>query len=240
MSDFDNGITNGYDWYSISGGRQDYMNYFQQAREFTLEISDTKLLECELLPAHWQYNYRSFLNYMEQSAFGLRGTVKDSVTGWPLKAEVFAVLHEIDSSWVYSDLPNGNYHRLLYSGSYTIKYSATGYNPKVYYNVSVTNHQANVLNVQLVPNGVGGINSYEVNRMISVYPNPLNGKFLYFDSEIAVDRILIYDLNGKELFKFITDPSKRELELQSMIPGMYFIRFDTQKGIAIKKILVNR
>jgi hypothetical protein len=38
MSDFDDGITNGWQWYEVAGGRQDYMNYFQQGREFTLEI----------------------------------------------------------------------------------------------------------------------------------------------------------------------------------------------------------
>ena len=45
MSGFDNGITNGYQWYTISGGRQDYMNFFHQCREFTLEISETKLMQ---------------------------------------------------------------------------------------------------------------------------------------------------------------------------------------------------
>jgi hypothetical protein len=39
MTDLDNGITNGFAWYWITGGRQDYMTYFQQGREFTLEIS---------------------------------------------------------------------------------------------------------------------------------------------------------------------------------------------------------
>jgi len=28
LTDYNDGITNGYAWYSISGGRQDYMNYF--------------------------------------------------------------------------------------------------------------------------------------------------------------------------------------------------------------------
>ncbi len=31
---FNDGITNGYAWYSISGGRQDYMNYFHHCREW--------------------------------------------------------------------------------------------------------------------------------------------------------------------------------------------------------------
>ena len=38
MAGFDDGITNGAQWYMISGGRQDYMTYFQGGREVTLEI----------------------------------------------------------------------------------------------------------------------------------------------------------------------------------------------------------
>ena len=37
------GITNGYAWYSVYGGRQDFMTYFKGGREVTLEISATKL-----------------------------------------------------------------------------------------------------------------------------------------------------------------------------------------------------
>jgi len=240
MSDFDNGITNGYAWYSISGGRQDYMNYFHQAREFTLEISDTKLLEPELLPALWNYNYRSLLNYMEQSTFGLRGTVKDSVTGWPVRAEVYAVLHELDSSWVYSALPNGNYHRLLHAGNYTIRYTAPGYNTKVIYNVSITNRLATVLDVALVPNGVGGIDNPVINRMIEIYPIPVTGNYIYYNSELTVNQITIYDLSGQELCRYEVVPASRRFDLKSLHSGMYFIRFDTEKGVAIKQLLISR
>jgi hypothetical protein len=59
MNYLNNGITNGYAWYEITGGRQDYMNYFHQCREFTLEISDIKLLPANQLINHWNYNYRS-------------------------------------------------------------------------------------------------------------------------------------------------------------------------------------
>jgi len=151
MNGFDDGITNGYAWYSIAGGRQDYMNYFQQCREFTLELSNQKLLSESFLPAYWGYNRRSLLNYMEQVLFGIRGIVSDSITGQPIEAEVYILNHEADSSWVYSEMPVGNYHRPIYEGTYDMRFSANGYITKVIENVNVTNSNTTLLDVQLVP-----------------------------------------------------------------------------------------
>ena len=241
MSDFDNGITNGYQWYSISGGRQDYMNYFHQDREFTLEISDIKLPNPAQLPLFWQYNYRSFLNYLEQCTFGLRGTVKDSVTGWPLKAEVYVLLHELDSSWVYSSLPNGNYHRLLYAGNYSVRYSAPGYISRVINNISISNRQATVLNVELVPEGgVGGIDYNQVSNLIRVWPNPLRGDVLRVDADVIVHEISISDPEGREIDRYKLGSSINELDLSLLQNGIYFLKFDTDKGFGLKKIIINR
>jgi hypothetical protein len=238
MSDYDDGITNGWQWYDVAGGRQDYMNYFQQDREFTLEISNDKLLDPSLLPEWWDYNYRSLLNYMEQSTFGVRGTVKDSISGFPVKAEVYALLHEKDSSWVYSTLPNGNYHRLLYAGTYTMKYSAQGYIPKIINNVTVANRQATVLNVKLVPEGVGGIDNHEISKSIRIYPNPLTGSVLHFESDVQVQQIAIFDIAGNEICKLKTDNSTRTVSLPGLNEGLYFFEFSTVQGIGIKKIII--
>ncbi|MCD4730852.1 MAG: hypothetical protein K8R74_09650 [Bacteroidales bacterium] len=151
MDGFDDGITNGYVWYSIAGGRQDYMNYFQQCREFTLELSNQKLLSASSLPSYWGYNRRSLLNYMEQVLFGIHGVITDSITGQPIEAEVFILNHEADSSWVYSEVPVGNYHRPIYAGTYDMRFSAGGYITKVIENVNVTNSNTTLLDVQLVP-----------------------------------------------------------------------------------------
>jgi len=140
LSGFDDGITNGYAWYTTSGCRQDYMNYFQQCRESTIEISDTKLLPTNQLLNHWEYNYRSFLNYMQQATYGLRGIVTDSITGEPLKAQIYISGWDIDSSMVFSSLPVGDYHRLLKTGSYNITYFAEGYIPRTLQNVMVTDY----------------------------------------------------------------------------------------------------
>ena len=144
------GITNGYDWYEVDGGRQDYMNYFRYCREFTLELSDDKTPNTNDLPDLWDANYPSLLNYMEQSLFGLRGIVTDSVTATPLKAKVEILGHDIDSSHVYSKLPIGNYHRYLIQANYDITFSKSGYYPKTI-NATILNNNITVKNIQLVP-----------------------------------------------------------------------------------------
>jgi hypothetical protein len=240
MTDYDNGITNGYAWYTISGGRQDYMNYFQQCREFTLEISKTKLLQPDSLPFYWDFNYRSLLNYMEQSTFGLHGTVKDSVTGLPLKAEIFVVLHEKDSSWIYSALPNGDYHRLLAEGTYTVRYSAPGYLSREIPGVSIINKQSTIIDIKLLPEGVGGIDNDMTGRLIRFYPNPLSGNILHFETATSVSFISVYDLAGKSIKDIDIDFESCTINTESLNDGLYFFRFDTQNGHTVKKIVIKR
>lgn len=149
MTYLNNGITNGYAWYTVAGGRQDYMNYFHQCREVTLEISDTKLLPANQLINHWNYNYRSLLNYMEQVTYGVRGIITDTITGEPIHAQIFISGHDLDSSMVFSSLPVGNYHRLLKAGTYNITYFAEGYSPKTRRNITITDKSSRIVNVSL-------------------------------------------------------------------------------------------
>ena len=151
LTDLNNGITNGYAWYPVAGGRQDYMNYYHQCREVTIELSGTKLIPASQLEAHWEYNRRSLLNYMEQCLFGIRGIVTDANTGQPMEAEVFILNHEADSSWVYSSMPAGNYHRPVNAGTYDVRFSAPCYITQVFQNVVVQNENTIVINVQMQP-----------------------------------------------------------------------------------------
>lgn len=146
------GITNGNDWYEVDGGRQDYMNYFRNCREFTLELSDNKTPNPNELPDLWEANYRSLLNYMSQALYGVRGIVTDSISGNPLNAKIEIISHDIDSSHVYSNLPIGNYHRYLYQGNYDLTFIKSGYYSKTI-NATILNNNITIENVQLVPFG---------------------------------------------------------------------------------------
>jgi len=149
LHDFDNGITNGYAWYSIDGGRQDFMNYFHNCRELTMEISETKLPPANQLPNFWNYNYRSLINYIKQSNYGVAGVVTDINTGEPLQAKVLIEGHDIDNSFVYADSITGFYQRLLDQGTWDLTFSAPGHYPVTIENVQVSRYQTTTLNVQL-------------------------------------------------------------------------------------------
>ncbi len=145
-----NGITNGYDWYRVAGGRQDYMTYFARGREVTIEISNTKLLPASLLPAHWEYNYRSFIKYIEQTLTGIQGVVTD-IYNRPLKAKIFVNGRDADNSDVFTDSLTGDYHRMLNAGTYSITVSADSHFAETINNIVVVNGQPTFVNVALQP-----------------------------------------------------------------------------------------
>ncbi|MCH9025455.1 MAG: carboxypeptidase regulatory-like domain-containing protein [candidate division Zixibacteria bacterium] len=150
MTQLKNGITNGWDWYPIFGGRQDYMNYFHGSREVTIELSNTKLLNPALLPAHWEYNRVSLFDWLRQANYGIRGIVTDSSTGDPVAATVTVIGRDSASSKVFTDPDIGDYYRMLEPGTYSLQFSAEGYDTLVLTGISVSADSATVANVLLI------------------------------------------------------------------------------------------
>ena len=150
MHDYNNGITNGAQWYMIGGGRQDYMNGYAQCREVTIECSNSKLPSGNQLPTFWNYNKESLFHYMYQCIYGVHGIVTDSITGEPLEATITILDHDDTYSFVESHLPFGDFHRPIKGGSYTVVINKDGYCPKVV-EVDIADNETLNLNVQLVP-----------------------------------------------------------------------------------------
>jgi len=121
-----NGLSNGYDWYRITGGRQDYMNYFHDTREFTLEISGIKLYPTENLPQLWNYNKAALLGYLHEATYGIQGLITDA-RGKSIHAKIEVLGYDADNSEVFSDSLNGFFVRYLKEGTYQLKISTDGY-----------------------------------------------------------------------------------------------------------------
>ncbi len=238
FTSFDNGITNGYEWYEVNGGRQDYMNYFKHCREFTLEISSSKTPAGQDLPYYWEANYNSFLAYIEQGMYGLHGVITDSLTGEPLFAEVYINNHDTDSSEVYSRFPIGDYHRYLYSGTYSLTYSADGYISKTISSVPITNNETTILDVQLLKNTVG-LDS-EIITDLCVFPQPAISYVTIEGLPKNCTNMCFFDILGKKVRNLnLTSNSSITISRGNLKEGTYFLVF-VANDILYKKEFVFR
>lgn len=185
-------------WYVIHGTWTRYALYFQQCRDITLELSTQKLLAASQLSEHWEYNYRSLLNYIGQVLYGVHGTVTDSLTGKPLHAKIFVENHDKDSSWVFSHLPHGDYYRPIFEGTYDITFSAVNYVSKTIKDVVVKSGEAAVLDVTLTDH-VPVINASESSLIKNISINNASGivKISYQTGQNAGLHFSIFDLNGR-------------------------------------------
>jgi len=145
---FDNGITNGADWFTILGGMQDWNYVWRGNFELTLELSVTKWPAGSTLPGFWADNQESLLAYIEQLHEGLRGLVTDSITGAPVAAEIRINANPHPAR---TDSDVGDYYRLLLPGSYAVQVTATGYEPQTIQNVVIAAGPATRLDISMVP-----------------------------------------------------------------------------------------
>jgi len=140
------GITNGGDWYVITGGRQDYMNYWRYCREVTLEVSIDYILGTENLQNFWNYNKEAMLSYIENVKYGIRGMVTNT-DGEPLAAKITVIGHDKDNSNMVTNPEFGNYYRMIEPGNYTLQFESDGYISQTFTGISSQLFKTTILDV---------------------------------------------------------------------------------------------
>ncbi|MCR4738217.1 MAG: fibronectin type III domain-containing protein [Bacteroidales bacterium] len=118
-------------------------------------------------------------------------------------------------------------------------YTLTGLQPATTYQAYV------VANCDDGPSGVSnmvtfttegvGINDYE--QMISLYPNPNNGRFTINNEQFIMNNVQVYDVYGKLLKTIEADANTVELDVRELSAGMYFVRISTEKGVVTKSFV---
>lgn len=224
MTDYDNGVTNGYNWYLIYGGRQDYVTWSLNGREITVELDTNYVSPASDLQILWESNRNSLTGFLENALYGIHGTVTDSYTGKPVPAMIKISGHDIDNSWVYSDTASGNFTRLIYPGLWNLSFSADGYLDTLIQNVSVIDRQPTILSIRMEPI----IKPPGLNSDILLFPNPASNILRAIFSDKLRDRIRIRIFNsaGIEVMTFdadSSDGSPAEINISRLTSGTYII-----------------
>jgi hypothetical protein len=72
---------------------------------------------------------------------------------------------------------------------------------------------------------------------LSVYPNPTTGDRIYITTRSNSDKdITIFDVLGKKVLQTVL--SSRELNISSLIPGVYIIQIKEDDSVATRKLIV--
>lgn len=122
---FLDGVTNGYQWYPLAGGMQDYNYVWGQCLELTLEVSCCKFPPAEQLPALWTENRKSLLSFIQQVHLGVKGRVFNG-SGVPVQNAVVEVKGRRNLCPFRTDR-HGEYYRLLLPGNYSFTVTYPGH-----------------------------------------------------------------------------------------------------------------
>ncbi|MDT0557892.1 fibronectin type III domain-containing protein [Ichthyenterobacterium sp. W332] len=143
MDDLTNGITNGADWYQVQGGRQDYMNFYHQCKETTIELSNAKTPPAAQLDDFWNYNREALIQYLQQGTYGFRGVVKDASSGNPIEATITLVgLDDVSlGSNTISELPHGDFYRPTIANTYEILIESPCFQSETLTNQTINNYE---------------------------------------------------------------------------------------------------
>jgi hypothetical protein len=232
MNFLDNGVTNGYDWYQVNGGRQDYVTYTLNGREVTVELDENFVTPASDLNNIWQYNYRSLLGYLENATYGFHGQVIDILSNEPVPARIFIEGYDRDSSHVYSDTLSGFFTRFLLPGSYDLTFTADGYRDTTVSDITVIQRERTELTIKMLPD----LNPADTTNPAKplFYPNPgsIIIKAVLPENIRGVVNIRIFNLTGKNVSDYNTEASDRnpvKLDVSRLAAGIYFVVFTNKE-----------
>jgi PKD repeat protein len=157
---------------------------------WSIEITSLKQPPSTQIGMYYGFNVPSITEMIRRAGWGIEGVVTDSITGSPVKAQVWA-----DNFFpCYTDPAVGDYHKYVLPGPHTVMVTASGYLPKTISGVIVPSQGSIVNNFRLVHDP--GHYAYKV--IASRIPNyPTAGSYLdesYTPGAIGAPDSITYSL----------------------------------------------
>jgi hypothetical protein len=144
---------NGYDWYEVDGSCQDASFGLFGVLAYTIETEQYS--QQARIDSICVANRRALLGMIRACRLGVKGVVRDSLTGAPLFARV-----SVDSPrrWdCYTDQALGDFHKPLPAGTYTLTAHAQGYLSRTVSGIVVPAGGPATADFELVPDTSGDV-----------------------------------------------------------------------------------
>lgn len=122
--EFTNGITNGYAWYEVNGGMQDWSYYWHNDLQFTVELSIPKWPSYSQIPYYYEKNKDALIAFIENIHRGAGVKYKEYLNGQNiaenLNGNVDLYKYENGSKVKLGTYPffRGEFYKVLPNGEY--------------------------------------------------------------------------------------------------------------------------
>lgn len=243
--DFPQGITNGADWYVITGSLQDWSYDQTDCIDVTIELDDTSWPPASQLDGLWNENRESLMHYVKAARYGINGVVTSAATGLPLAATVTVAGN---AKPVHTDPAHGDYYKLLDTGTYELTFTAASCASQTVSGVATTWGTPTVLNVALLPEAPTDVpgDAPGAFALDPVRPNPSRGGVLTVHFTLptsAPARIELLDVSGRRIISHEVVAGQHALDLgagRQLAPGLYLVRLTQGANTRTTRVAVLR
>ena len=149
----------------------------------------------------------------------------NTVTAWRLS------YRKLGQSWDTVDVNTNSY-------TFTGLEATSRYVVRVYANCGGNNYSTAAVTsfTTLEDQDTTGIVDY-LEQIITVYPNPTDGKIMVQNSHSLIQDVEVYDAFGKMLFANKVNDNTATLDMTAYAAGMYFARISTSEGVITKRFI---
>lgn len=94
-------------------------------------------------------------------------------------------------------------------------------------------------NINFTSGNTLDVDNYELEKIISLYPNPSNGNITIRSSKVILQNVIIMDLNGRKIKSYEMNVATGNIDLNlDLTSGMYLIKLTDIKNSSITKKLI--